>query len=134
MIYTAEKQLKEHDEKLPEGLKKEVTEKIDTLKSLKDSDDLDKINGGIKEFEDALMKIGQEIYKTAAATAAATESCGCDGNCGDNCQCGHTHCHDHDHAVDPNNIDPEVLKQMMEQMQKQNADAAETVNPDTSSK
>lgn len=107
MIYTAEKQLKEHDEKLPEELKKEVTEKIDALKSIKDSDDLDQINGGIKEFEDVLMKIGSEIYKTAA-TGAGNTAGGMPG-------------------VDPNNIDPEMLKQMMEQMQKQNG--SEPVEP-----
>ena len=91
--------------KLSEELKKEVTEKIDALKSLKDSNDIDQLNGGIKEFEDVLMKIGSEIYKTDPNAAAG----GMPG------------------GIDPNNIDPEVLKQMMEQMQKQNG--SEPVEP-----
>ena len=73
MIYHVEKQLKEYADKISEDTKKLVEEKIEAVKAVKDSGDIDKINSAMKDAEGALMKIGEEIYK-ATQTNQSTSS------------------------------------------------------------
>ena len=73
MIYHVEKQLKEYADKISEDTKKLVEEKIEAVKAVKDSGDIDKLNSAMKDAEGALMKIGEEIYK-ATQTNQSTSS------------------------------------------------------------
>ena len=63
MIYNVEKQLKDHGDKVSDETKKLVEEKLEAVKAVKDSGDVNKINEAMKNAESALMKIGEEIYK-----------------------------------------------------------------------
>lgn len=95
MIYNAEKQIKEHEDKISEELKTELDNKKEALRTAKDSNDINVINTATTDFESVLMKIGEAVY--AASNPGGVPPGG----------------------IDPNNMDPEMLKQMMEQMQKQ---------------
>jgi molecular chaperone DnaK len=68
MIYQTEKQLNEFGEKLPEDIKKTVTEKIDDLKKMKEKDDIDGMKKVMSDLEQTLQKMGEEIYKQAGAS------------------------------------------------------------------
>jgi molecular chaperone DnaK len=63
LIYMAEKSLREAGEKISEALKKEVEEKIEQLKRVKESDNIEEINQKIQELSHSLQKIGAEMYK-----------------------------------------------------------------------
>jgi len=63
LIYTTEKTLKDAEDKIPEDIKKEVNEKLDELKKVKDKDDLDEIKNRTTELSQAIQKIGAEMYK-----------------------------------------------------------------------
>jgi molecular chaperone DnaK len=63
LIYTSEKTLKEAQDKISSDLKKEVEEKIEVLKKLKDSDNIDDINRKTQELSQSLQKIGAQMYK-----------------------------------------------------------------------
>jgi molecular chaperone DnaK len=70
MLYTTEKMLKENAEKVKEEDKKDVEEKMEALKKLKETDDLE----GIKKAADALataaQKVGASLYQTRPETEA----------------------------------------------------------------
>jgi len=62
LVFSTEKNLEEHGEKLSEELKKEIGEKIEEAKAAKDSDSLDEVKEKKEALQTAAMKIGQEIY------------------------------------------------------------------------
>ncbi|KKT35810.1 MAG: Chaperone protein DnaK [Parcubacteria group bacterium GW2011_GWA2_44_12] len=63
LIYTAEKTLKEAGDKVNEADKKEVTEKIEALKSLKDKGDTAAIQKETSALSSALQKVGAAMYQ-----------------------------------------------------------------------
>ena len=63
MLASTEKQLEEHDEKLPEDLKTEVQEAMVKLKENVTSDDVQAIQDATTEFLNKSMKIGEFLYK-----------------------------------------------------------------------
>jgi molecular chaperone DnaK len=63
MLASTEKQLEEHDEKLPEDLKTEVQEAMVKLKESVTSDDVQAIQDATTEFLNKSMKIGELLYK-----------------------------------------------------------------------
>jgi len=63
MLASTEKQLEEHDEKLPEDLKTEVQEAMVKLKESVTSDDVQAIQAATTEFLNKSMKIGEFLYK-----------------------------------------------------------------------
>ncbi len=65
LIYTTEKTLKEAGDKVSADSKKEVVEKIEALKKVKDSDNIEEIKNKTSELSQAIQKIGAEMYKTA---------------------------------------------------------------------
>ncbi len=74
LIFTAEKTIRENDAKISEEIKKEVNEKIEELKKLKEGDDLEAIKKATAELSQAAQKIGEELYKqqgTASEPPAA---------------------------------------------------------------
>lgn len=63
MIYTTEKMLKENAAKVKEEDKKAVEEKIEALKKVKDTDDLDAIRRIADELATAAQKVGAALYQ-----------------------------------------------------------------------
>jgi molecular chaperone DnaK len=63
LIYTAEKTLRESGDKISTEVKKEVEEKTEELKKIKESDNLDDIKAKIQELSTVTQKIGAEMYK-----------------------------------------------------------------------
>ena len=63
LVYTAEKSLKEHGEKVGEEIKKEVQEKIDALKAARAGTDSAAIATASDALNTAMMKIGEAVQK-----------------------------------------------------------------------
>ena len=67
MVYQTEKQLKELGDKVPENIKAPVTEGIEQLKKDIERDDTEAMKATMKDLEEKLMAIGQEVYKAQQA-------------------------------------------------------------------
>ncbi|MBI1971482.1 MAG: molecular chaperone DnaK [Candidatus Wildermuthbacteria bacterium] len=63
LAYTAEKALKDAGEKVGDDVKKEVQEKIDALRKLKDSGTLEEIRTATQDLSQTLQKIGAAMYQ-----------------------------------------------------------------------
>jgi len=63
LIYTAEKSIRELGDKIEEGLKKDIETKIEELKKVKESDNIEDIKRLINELSPLVQKIGEQIYK-----------------------------------------------------------------------
>ncbi|MFH1402227.1 MAG: molecular chaperone DnaK [Patescibacteria group bacterium] len=63
LIYAAEKALKENETKISEEIKTDVNVKIEALRKIKDSEDLDAVKKGTEELSTAMQKIGEEVMK-----------------------------------------------------------------------
>lgn len=70
LVYTTEKTLKEHGEKISQSEREAVIRALDRLKSLKDSDNINEIRKGIDELTTASHKLAQVLYEAAAKTRA----------------------------------------------------------------
>lgn len=66
LIYTTEKALKEAGNKISESDKKDIEEKIDALKKVKDKDDISEIKKKSEALSMAAQKIGQAMYSSKA--------------------------------------------------------------------
>ncbi len=64
-IFTAEKSLREHGDKVSEETKKAVEDALSALKAVKDKDDKEEIEKKTLELSTAMAKIGEEIQKAA---------------------------------------------------------------------
>jgi len=62
LIYSTEKSLKEHEDKLDEETKKEVRNALEDARAVKDGDDLDELKARTETLSVASMKVGQAIY------------------------------------------------------------------------
>jgi molecular chaperone DnaK len=72
LIFTAEKSLKDAGEKISEEIKKEVTDKIESLKKAKEGSDSDLIKKETESLSESLSKIGEAMYKGGENPAAGT--------------------------------------------------------------
>ena len=63
LIYTTEKTLKESGDKISEELKKEINEKLEGLKKVKEKDNIEDIKQKTAELSQVIQKIGTEMYK-----------------------------------------------------------------------
>ena len=63
LVYTTEKAMKEFGGKVKAEDKKEIEEKIEDLKKVKDSDNGDEIKKASEELSQAVQKVGAELYK-----------------------------------------------------------------------
>merc|ERR1711879_946073 len=59
VVYTAEKSLKDAGEKVPEDVSRVVTEKIETLKKSRDSEDLEALKKDTEALSTEMQKLGQ---------------------------------------------------------------------------
>ena len=69
VIYTSEKSLKEHGEKVDEATRKNIQEAIDKAKKTLTSDSTEEINKSIEELTQASYKLSEHIYKEAQQKA-----------------------------------------------------------------
>jgi len=65
LIYTCEKTLREAGDKVNKDLRKEIEEKIASLKKAKDGDNIDEIKNKTSELSQVIQKAGTELYKAA---------------------------------------------------------------------
>lgn len=65
LIYTTEKTLREFGDKISQDSKKEIEEKIKTLKKVKDSDNIEEIKQKTTDLSQTIQKMGAELYKAA---------------------------------------------------------------------
>jgi len=63
LVYTTEKTLREHGNKVNAEAKKEIEQKIEALKKVKDGDDIESIKKASEELSQAIQKVGTELYK-----------------------------------------------------------------------
>jgi len=73
-VHLAEKSIKEAGEKVGEDVKKEVQEKVDALKAVKDGDDTEAIKSAIADLNTTLQKIGEAMYKQDQNSSKQDES------------------------------------------------------------
>jgi molecular chaperone DnaK len=69
-VNEADRNLKEHGEKLPPDVRKSITEKRDALAKVKASSDAAEIKRAMDDLQQALYKISEQLYKTAQAGQA----------------------------------------------------------------
>jgi len=65
LIYTTEKTLKEAGDKVSSDSKKEVEDKIEALKKVKDGDNMEEVKQKTTELSQSIQKIGAELYQAA---------------------------------------------------------------------
>jgi len=63
LIYACEKTLKEAGDKIKPEEKKEIEDKITTLKESQKTDNIEEIKTKTKDLSDAIQKVGAELYK-----------------------------------------------------------------------
>lgn len=62
LIYTTEKTLREAGDKVSAEIKKEIEEKVEALKNIKDSDKIEEIKAKTQELSQAIQKVGTQMY------------------------------------------------------------------------
>lgn len=67
LIYTAEKSLKDHGDKIPSETKTEIEGKMSALKEVREKDDKAEIDSKTEELSTSLQKIGEIMQKAAEA-------------------------------------------------------------------
>jgi len=70
LIFTAEKTLKDSGEKAPAELKKEVEDKLKTLKDLLETGSKDDLESKSKDLMDSLQKLGASMYQQSSEPPA----------------------------------------------------------------
>ena len=63
LVYTTERTMKDFGGKIREEDKKQIEERIEALKKVKDSDDIEEIKKASEEVSQAIQKVGTELYK-----------------------------------------------------------------------
>ncbi|WEO77254.1 molecular chaperone DnaK [Cryobacterium sp. SO2] len=74
LAYSIEKLIKENNDKLPEDVKSEVQGDVDALKSALAGDDDDAVKAAYDKLNESQGKLGEAIYASSQADAAASES------------------------------------------------------------
>jgi len=65
LVYTSEKTLREAGDKISSETKKEIEEKINELKKVKDGDNIEEIKSKTSELSLVIQKVGAELYRAA---------------------------------------------------------------------
>jgi len=72
-IWSAEQQLAEHKDNIPQELVTEIQDKINEVKAAKDSNDTEVMKSKNDELQKALMKIGEAIYSQQQSQSSSSE-------------------------------------------------------------
>ncbi len=76
-VYTTEKLLQEHADKVPEDLKKEVEDKLSPLRTAIEANDVASMQSAMTDLNTSLQKLGQAVYSQAnGASAEGPEAAG----------------------------------------------------------
>ena len=70
LAYTAEKTLRENEDKIDDELKTKVTEQIAAVRTALEGDDVDAVASAADELSQALQEIGQAVYGAGGAPGA----------------------------------------------------------------
>ena len=76
LVYTTEKTLKEHGDKIPAGEREKVEKAVAELKKIMESGSVEQVRKAMDNLTSASHKIAEEIYKHAAAQQAAESQAG----------------------------------------------------------
>ncbi|OHA09014.1 MAG: molecular chaperone DnaK, partial [Candidatus Sungbacteria bacterium RIFCSPLOWO2_02_FULL_47_9] len=82
MIYTAEKALRDAGDKIPAEARKEIEDKVNDLKNVKEGADLASIKNASQSLAQATQKVGEILYKAAGEKGAGGEQAGDGGQSG----------------------------------------------------
>ncbi len=63
LVYTTEKTLREHGDKVDSKAKQEIEQKIEALKKVKDGNNFEEIKKASDQLSQAIQKIGSDLYK-----------------------------------------------------------------------
>lgn len=77
LVFSTENIMKENEEKLPEDIKTEIQEDVDSLKTALAGEDDDAVSKAFDKLNESQQKIGEALYQqsqTAEATAAESET------------------------------------------------------------
>merc|ERR1712141_667295 len=72
-IWSAEQQLAEHKDNIPQELVTEIQDKINEVKAAKGSNDVENMKSKNDELQKALMKIGEAIYLQQQSQSSSSE-------------------------------------------------------------
>jgi len=72
-VYIAEKAIIDGGDKISEDIKKEIQEKVEALKKLKDGEDVDAIKSAVQDLGQSTQKIGQAMYGQEKQPGADSE-------------------------------------------------------------
>lgn len=70
LIYSCEKSLKEHGDKIDAATKSDIEKALDELKKVQNEDDIEKIKASIENLTKVSHKLAEEMYKSASASEA----------------------------------------------------------------
>jgi len=73
LVYATEKTLRESGDKISAEIKKEVEDKVNELKKVKDGDNIDDIKQKTAELSQVIQKIGAEMYKQSGGQTPPSE-------------------------------------------------------------
>merc|ERR1712151_95455 len=73
LIYSTEKSLTEHADKLDEATKSEIDKAIAEAKEVKDGDDFEAITAKKDALSQASLKIGQAVYSQQSSSSSEEE-------------------------------------------------------------
>jgi molecular chaperone DnaK len=76
LIYTTEKALKDAQDKIGDDIKKEIEQKLDALKKVKDGDNIEDIKQKTQDLSQVLQKIGAQMYKQSGGEGKPPEEGG----------------------------------------------------------
>jgi molecular chaperone DnaK len=76
VLYTAEKTLKDAGDKVSEEITKEVTEKLEALKKVKDGDSIEDIKQATEALSQAMQKVGSAMYQQPQGTENKEQGAG----------------------------------------------------------
>jgi len=74
LVYTTEKTLKEHGDKVSAAEREKVEKAVEELKKMMESGSVEEIRKGMEAVTSASHKIAEEIYKQAAAAQQAAQA------------------------------------------------------------
>ena len=72
LVYTTEKALKDAGDKVSADTKKEIEEKVEALKKVKDSDNIEEIKSKTDDLSAVIQKIGAEMYGSTGSPQGKT--------------------------------------------------------------
>jgi molecular chaperone DnaK len=70
VVYSTEKSLKEHEDKLDEATRSDIQGKADAVKAALESEDATDIRNKLEALREASFKLGELVYQQAQAAAA----------------------------------------------------------------